>query len=196
MAHRDQTSDDSRSHRRAHALALKLRHPPGSTEANSMRLFTKPHLAGFGWAIILAGSAGPALAAPFCIESQALPPQCNYFDAAQCQSDAARQGGVCSANPQQLTLQPGIGQFCLVNSGTGLRPASIRIAEAAWSRRPVSTPLARPRRMSLQRRRRIHTLRSAGYDPAPDCNSGTTRPKRRAGKSLAGISRWADTSSR
>jgi hypothetical protein len=81
-----------------------------------MRSFTKPHLARFGWAIILAGSAGPAFAAPFCIENQALPPQCNYFDAAQCQNDAARQGGVCSANPQQLTLQPGIGQFCVVTS--------------------------------------------------------------------------------
>jgi hypothetical protein len=81
-----------------------------------MRLLAIPGTARFCWAVILAGSAGPALAAPFCIESQALPPQCNYFDAAQCQSDAARQGGVCSANPQQLTLQPGIGQYCLVNS--------------------------------------------------------------------------------
>lgn len=82
-----------------------------------MRLFAKPHLARAGWAVILsAASAGPALAAPFCIQSQALPPQCNYYDAAECQSDAARQGGVCEANPQQLTLQPGVGQYCLVTS--------------------------------------------------------------------------------
>lgn len=82
-----------------------------------MQLFTTPHLTRFGWAIILTGAAGPALAAPFCIENQAMTPQCNYYDAAECQNDAARQGGVCSANPQQLTLQPGIGQFCLATSG-------------------------------------------------------------------------------
>jgi hypothetical protein len=81
-----------------------------------MRLLAIPRTAGLGWAVILAGTAGPALAAPFCIENQSLPPQCNYYDAAQCQSDAARQGGVCSANPQQLSLQPGIGQYCLATS--------------------------------------------------------------------------------
>jgi hypothetical protein len=81
-----------------------------------MRLRAKLHLAQFGWAFILAASAGSALAAPFCIENQALPPQCNYYDAAECQADAARQGGVCSANPQQLTLQSGIGQYCLATS--------------------------------------------------------------------------------
>ena len=81
-----------------------------------MRLLAIPRTARLGWAVILAGTAGPALAAPFCIENQAMPPQCNYYDAAQCQSDAARQGGVCSANPQQLSLQPGIGQYCLATS--------------------------------------------------------------------------------
>ena len=81
-----------------------------------MRLRAIPPTAGLGWTIILAGTAGPALAAPFCIESQALPPQCNYYDAAECQNDAARQGGVCSANAQELTLQPGIGQYCLATS--------------------------------------------------------------------------------
>jgi hypothetical protein len=87
-----------------------------STEVDCMRRFATPRLACSGWAIILASIAGPAFAAPFCVESEALPPQCNYYDAAQCQTDAARQGGICSANPQQLTLQPGIGQYCVTNS--------------------------------------------------------------------------------
>lgn len=81
-----------------------------------MRWFATPRPARCGWAIILACTACPALAAPFCVESQALPPECNYYDASQCQTDAARQGGICSANPQQLTLQPGIGQYCVTNS--------------------------------------------------------------------------------
>jgi len=59
----------------------------------------------------------PAFAAPYCIQNQSLPPQCNYFDPSQCQRDAARQGGVCSANAQQFTMQRGIGQYCVVTSG-------------------------------------------------------------------------------
>jgi hypothetical protein len=81
-----------------------------------MRLFATPTLARFGWAAVLAGTASQALAAPFCLQSQAIPPQCNYYDAAECQNDAARQGGVCSANPSELRLQPGIGQYCLATS--------------------------------------------------------------------------------
>ena len=81
-----------------------------------MRLLAIPRVTGFGWAIIVAATAPPALAAPFCIQSQALPPQCNYYDASECQNDAIRQGGVCSANPQELTLQSGIGQYCLTTS--------------------------------------------------------------------------------
>lgn len=67
---------------------------------------------------ILAALASPngALAAPFCIGNQSVPPQCIYDDASSCQREAARQGGVCSANEAQLTLQPGIGQYCVVTS--------------------------------------------------------------------------------
>jgi hypothetical protein len=93
-----------------------LRQPTGSIEVSSMRLFATRQLARFGWGLILSGAAGQAFAAPFCIESQALPPQCNYYDAAECQSDAARQGGVCSANAHEFTLQPNIGQYCLATS--------------------------------------------------------------------------------
>lgn len=82
-----------------------------------MRSLTIPHGFRFGWAAIMVAIASPALAAPFCMQSQSLPPQCNYYDANECQKDAGRQGGVCSANPQQLALQPGIGQYCVVTSG-------------------------------------------------------------------------------
>jgi hypothetical protein len=81
-----------------------------------MPRFVTSCLARSAWAVILVSIGWPALAAPFCIENQALPPECNYYDASQCQTDAARQGGTCSANPQQLTLQPGIGQYCVTNS--------------------------------------------------------------------------------
>lgn len=83
-----------------------------------MRLLRIRRGARFGWATALVMSATPALAAPFCIQSQTLPPQCNYYDAQECQHDAARQGGVCSVNPQQKAmLQPGEGQYCIVTSG-------------------------------------------------------------------------------
>ncbi|HEY8287744.1 MAG TPA: DUF3551 domain-containing protein [Acetobacteraceae bacterium] len=65
---------------------------------------------------ILAGLPVAAEAAPFCIKSQILPPQCIYQDAQQCDRDAQRQGAVCSANPQELTLRPGNGKFCVVTS--------------------------------------------------------------------------------
>lgn len=68
-------------------------------------------------AILLAGLARPGEAAPFCIQNQSMPPQCNYYDASQCEHDAERQGGVCSANAQQFALQGGVGQYCVVTSG-------------------------------------------------------------------------------
>jgi len=67
-------------------------------------------------ALVLGMMTSPAPAAPFCLGNQTIPPQCIYYDASQCQADAARQGGVCSANAAQLTLQPGIGQYCVVSS--------------------------------------------------------------------------------
>jgi len=57
-----------------------------------------------------------ALAAPFCIENQALSPQCMYYDANQCRLDAQRQGAICSANPKEVRLTRGVGQYCVVTS--------------------------------------------------------------------------------
>ena len=56
-------------------------------------------------------------AAPFCLTSQTIPPQCIYYDAALCGRDASRQGGICSANPSEMRLVAGVGQYCMVTSG-------------------------------------------------------------------------------
>jgi hypothetical protein len=60
--------------------------------------------------------AHPAAAAPFCISSQVLPPQCIYVDAEECGREATRQGAVCSANAAELRLTRGVGQYCAVTS--------------------------------------------------------------------------------
>ena len=57
-----------------------------------------------------------AHAAPFCLQSQAIPPQCIYFDANLCAKDAARQGGECSGNKEELSLVPNVGKYCVVTS--------------------------------------------------------------------------------
>jgi hypothetical protein len=61
---------------------------------------------------------GPAMAAPFCVTSEALPAQCIYYDAGLCQRDAARQGasGECVVNPKEVRLTPSVGAYCLVTS--------------------------------------------------------------------------------
>jgi hypothetical protein len=58
----------------------------------------------------------PAAAAPFCLTSQVVPPQCIYFDASNCEREARRQNAVCSANPRELKLTTGIGQYCVVTT--------------------------------------------------------------------------------
>jgi hypothetical protein len=58
----------------------------------------------------------PVLAAPFCVETQAVPPQCIYYDAALCQKDADHQGGLCAVNGSEVTVSPGLGHYCLLTS--------------------------------------------------------------------------------
>jgi hypothetical protein len=74
----------------------------------------KHHVLAIG--LLVGLPAAGAEAAPFCIRSQVLPPQCIYQDAQQCDRDAQRQGAVCSANPAELTLTPGNGKYCVVTS--------------------------------------------------------------------------------
>jgi hypothetical protein len=57
-----------------------------------------------------------AQAAPFCLSSQALSPMCIYYDASSCQQEANHQGGICTANPDEVHLTTNVGQYCLVTS--------------------------------------------------------------------------------
>lgn len=66
---------------------------------------------------VAAPASAPAVAAPFCIQNQVIAPQCIYYDAQQCQRDAAKQNAECAANPSELHLTRGNGQYCVVTSG-------------------------------------------------------------------------------
>lgn len=61
--------------------------------------------------------AAPAVAAPYCLRNQVIPPQCIYNDPAQCQREAARQNGECSANLAELHLSAGFGKYCVISPG-------------------------------------------------------------------------------
>jgi hypothetical protein len=67
---------------------------------------------------VLLGLLAPAggHAAPFCIGTEALPPQCIYYDANSCHKEAGRQGGICSVNKKELRVTRNVGQYCLVTS--------------------------------------------------------------------------------
>ena len=57
-----------------------------------------------------------AHAAPFCLQSEAIPPQCIYFNADTCRRDANRQGGYCGTNPDEVHVVTNIGQYCVTTS--------------------------------------------------------------------------------
>ena len=57
-----------------------------------------------------------ALAAPFCLETATVPPQCIYYDARECRREAAHQGGGCVVNPAEIAVRPGTGEFCVATS--------------------------------------------------------------------------------
>lgn len=60
---------------------------------------------------------GPAFAAPFCVQTQAMPPECAYVDAVQCRKRASQLKGLCVANAAELVIPPGgTGRYCLVLS--------------------------------------------------------------------------------
>src|SRR5262245_38627424 len=58
----------------------------------------------------------PSYAAPFCVQTQTAPVQCEYVDAAACRKRANELQAICVANPAELKLTPGIGKYCLVDS--------------------------------------------------------------------------------
>ena len=58
----------------------------------------------------------PALAAPFCVYSMAVPPQCIYVDAASCAKRAEQLGGLCAVNGQEVHIDPTAGHYCVLTS--------------------------------------------------------------------------------
>jgi hypothetical protein len=67
-------------------------------------------LAGLLW-------SGGAMAAPFCITSEALPPQCIYVDPTLCQRDAQHlRNAECTVNRNEVRVRPGIGHYCMVTA--------------------------------------------------------------------------------
>src|SRR5690242_3270545 len=71
-----------------------------------------------GWFIasLLLSAPQPLLAAPFCVQTQALPPQCMYYDAASCSQRAQQLQGSCAVNPKEVKVSSGLGHYCLLNS--------------------------------------------------------------------------------
>jgi hypothetical protein len=93
------------------------------------------------------------LAAPFCIESQALQPICIYYDADSCRNEANRQGAVCSVNTQEVQLTSNVGQYCLVTSqgaslcvysDRGSCTADAARAHGACTNSPIVAPSGAP----------------------------------------------------
>ena len=74
------------------------------------------HSLGRSIALLLLAMPLPAVAAPFCVESAALPPQCIYFDAASCAQRASQLGAYCSVNANEVHVQAAVGHYCLLTS--------------------------------------------------------------------------------
>lgn len=55
-------------------------------------------------------------AAPFCVASQSLPLQCQYYDIKVCLQDAEKIKAQCKVNPEEVDLEASNGRFCLIKS--------------------------------------------------------------------------------
>ena len=73
----------------------------------------------FGLLAMLAGVAlaAPAHAAPFCVQTEGVPPQCIFVDAGSCAEQARKVNGYCTVNTAELHIEPGLGHYCLLSSG-------------------------------------------------------------------------------
>lgn len=69
------------------------------------------------WLVALLATPAPVLAAPFCVQTQAIPPQCLFTDAAECNVRAAQMGGTCTVNSDDVHVSSGLGHYCLLTSG-------------------------------------------------------------------------------
>lgn len=57
-----------------------------------------------------------AIAAPFCVTVQGVPPDCIYDDTNACKLRAAQLSGVCTVNTHEITSHVGEEKFCSVDS--------------------------------------------------------------------------------
>lgn len=57
-----------------------------------------------------------AIAAPFCVTTQGVPPDCIYEDTTSCRSRATQLKGVCTVNTNEITSAYGTEKFCMVDS--------------------------------------------------------------------------------
>lgn len=55
-------------------------------------------------------------AAPFCVTTQGLPPDCIYDDTASCRNRAFQLKGVCTVNTAEITTSYGTEKYCMVDS--------------------------------------------------------------------------------
>jgi hypothetical protein len=108
----DARFDDNGCH--VHGMALACLTASGREGTISMRRI-KLRLSALTVAAL--ALAPGAIAAPYCVQTEAIPPQCLYFDAASCDARAKQIGGYCSVNSAELRIAPGIGHFCLLTSG-------------------------------------------------------------------------------
>ncbi len=67
-------------------------------------------------ALLLLMAPVPAAAAPFCVQTQAVPPQCIFFDASACNERARQMQGYCSVNESEVHISGGVGHYCLLTS--------------------------------------------------------------------------------
>jgi hypothetical protein len=65
-------------------------------------------------AILVTPSVTPA--APFCVQTSAIPPQCIFVDADSCNERATQMSGTCTVNPAELHVSAGLGHYCLLTS--------------------------------------------------------------------------------
>ena len=66
--------------------------------------------------LVLLAAPLPVAAAPFCVQTEAIPPQCIYFDARSCNDRAHEMGGTCSVNTAEVHISVGLGHYCLLTS--------------------------------------------------------------------------------
>lgn len=76
-------------------------------------------------ALAIFAAPRPSLGAPFCVQSQSVPPQCIYVDAASCAKRAGQLGGSCTANPNELQITSGFTEYCVLDN--------TRIAQCIYS---------------------------------------------------------------